>query len=170
MGLRLKEQKGPRHAPHSWSQRSGDLTQEPSRLPGLEWVGQTPSSPLPLLLNGPSRLPLQISWPSTYAPRTHVAWRGLWRGVTDLGAQQAPQARVGQVITLRSSPALPRESLPPASPDLPSHRDTNLVWPPLLLPPQSPYVLPVHSGVSPVSLGIRVPHQRPADALAVGRC
>ena len=45
-----------------------------------------------------------------------------------------PPARVGQVIALCSSPALPRESLPPASPDLPSLRDAGLVWPPLLLP------------------------------------
>ena len=61
VGLRLKEQKGPRRAPHPWSQRAGDLTWEHSRLPGLEWAGQTPSSPLPLLLEGPSRLPLLTS-------------------------------------------------------------------------------------------------------------
>ena len=46
VGLRLKEQKGPRFAPHLWCQRIGDLTWEPSRLTGLEWTGQTPSSPL----------------------------------------------------------------------------------------------------------------------------
>ena len=65
VGLRLKEQKGPRCAPHPWSQRAGDLTWEPSRLPGLEWAGQTPSSPLLLLQSGvwegPSHLPLLIS-------------------------------------------------------------------------------------------------------------
>ena len=38
LGLRLKEQKGPRCAPYPWSQRAGDLIMEPSRLPGLEWV------------------------------------------------------------------------------------------------------------------------------------
>ena len=61
MELRLKEQKGPRRAPHPWSQRAGDLTWEPSRLPGLEWAGQMPSAPLPLLPEGPSHLPLLMS-------------------------------------------------------------------------------------------------------------
>ena len=42
VGLRLKEQKGPRRAPHPWSQRAGDLTWDPSRLPGLKWVGKRP--------------------------------------------------------------------------------------------------------------------------------
>ena len=36
VGLRLKEQKGPRRAPHPCSQRAGDLTWEPSRLSGLK--------------------------------------------------------------------------------------------------------------------------------------
>ena len=49
VGLRLKEQKRSRHAPHPWSQRAGDLTWEPSSLPGLKWVGQIPSAPLLLL-------------------------------------------------------------------------------------------------------------------------
>ena len=71
VGLRLKEQEGPRHALHPWSQRAGDLTWEPSRLPGLEWVGQTPSSSLLLLRSG--RTPLTcLSWsprPPSYAPK-----------------------------------------------------------------------------------------------------
>ena len=45
-GLGSVEQKGPRRALHSWSQRAGDLTWEPSRLPGLECAGQPPASPL----------------------------------------------------------------------------------------------------------------------------
>ena len=61
VGLRLQEQKGPRRAPHPWSQRAGDLTWEPSRLPGLEWAGRSPSVPLPFLPEGPSHLPLLIS-------------------------------------------------------------------------------------------------------------
>ena len=117
VGLRLKEQKGPRRDPHPWSQRAGDLTWEPSRLPGLEWAEQTPSSPL-------------FSYSS-----------GLGSG----------------------------GPLPPASPDLPGLRGAALVWSPLLLPPRSLYVLPVHSGVPPVSLEVRVPHQWPAGALVVGR-
>ena len=50
MGFKLKEQKAPRRAPHLWSQRVGDLTCEPSSLPGLEWAWQMPFSPLLLLL------------------------------------------------------------------------------------------------------------------------
>ena len=73
VGLRLKEQKGPRHAPHPWSQRAGDLTWEPSRLPGFEWVGQTSSSPLWLLWSGVweglSHLPLLISPASLLCPQ-----------------------------------------------------------------------------------------------------
>ena len=88
---------------------------------------------------------------------------------TGLGAQQAPKAQVGRAIALCSSPALLRESLPPASPDLAGLRGIDPVWPPLLLPPQSPYILPVHFGAPPVSLGVRVPHQRPSGTLAVGR-
>ena len=64
----LKEQKGPRHA-----QRAGDLTWEPSRLPGLKWVGQMPSSPLLHLRSGiwegPSHLPLLISLASLLCPQ-----------------------------------------------------------------------------------------------------
>ena len=168
--LRLKEQKGPRCAPHPWSQRARDLTWEPSRLPGLEWAGQSPSAPLPLLPDGSSHLPLLIS-PGLppMPPGTHVAWRGLWRRGYQLGSSAGSPAPVGQVIALRSSPASPGEFLPPASPDLPGLRGAIPVWPPLLLPFQSPYLLPVHFGVPPVSLGIRVPHQRPAGALVVGR-
>ena len=289
MGLRLKEQKGPRHSPQSWSQRAGDLTREPSSLPGLKWVGQMPSTPAPLVwgLGGPLP-PASPDLPSLppMPPRTHTAWRGFGGQGTGLEAQQAPipewvgqspsaphpllldgpshlflmtspasllcpqdpcglegaldcrgpawelsrlpgpqwagqspstplllfpqgpshlpllffprppsyapkdpcgldgaleqgnrlgssagcQAPVGQVITLCSSPTLPRESLPPASPDLPSLRGADLVWLPVLLSPQSPYVLPVHSGVPPISLGIRVPQQWLAGALVVGRC
>ena len=59
--------------------------------------------------------------------------------------------------------------LPPASPDLSCLRDADLVWSPLLLPPQSPCILLVHFGVSPDSLGVRVSPQRPAGTVAVGR-
>ena len=82
VGLRLKEQEGSRRAPHPWSQRTGDLTWEPSRLPGLEYIGQTPSPPLlscSSSLGGPlppasPDLPSLLPMP----PRTHTAWRGLW--------------------------------------------------------------------------------------------
>ena len=68
-GLGSTEQKGPRHAPHPWSQRVGDLIWEPSRLPGLEWVGQTPSSPLQLVQDGSSHLSLLISPASLLRPQ-----------------------------------------------------------------------------------------------------
>ena len=87
VGLRLKEQKGPRRASHPWSQRAGDLTWEPSRLPGLKWAGHTPSSPLLFLRSGawegPSRLPLLISWASFLCPQDQCGWGwgkgGPWR-------------------------------------------------------------------------------------------
>ena len=75
-GVRLKEQKGPRHSPHPWSRREGDLTWEPSRLPGLEWAGQMPSSPLLLLPEGPSHLPLLISPASLLYPQDQCGQGG----------------------------------------------------------------------------------------------
>ena len=71
-----------------------------------------------------------------------------------LGAQQASWARVGGANALRSSPAPPAPRggpLLPASPDLPDLRGSEPVRPPLLLPAQSPHVLPVCLGVPPVS-------------------
>ena len=229
MELRLKEQKGPRHAPHPWSQRAGDLTWEPSRLLGSSGQGKRP--PLLSCSSGmvePLRPPLLISPASLVCSQGPMRPGGVFRAQgTGLGAQQAlhdrvgraiallssstppggpllpaspdlpdpllcPQdphvldgalergvpvwelnrlpARVGQAIALRSSPALPGESLPLASLDLPSFRGADPVWPPLLLPSQSPYVLLVHLGVPPISLGVRVPHQRPGGALVAGRC
>ena len=61
VGLRLNGTEGARRAPQPWSQRVGDITCEPSRLPGFEWVGKTPSSPPLLLPEGPSHLPLLLS-------------------------------------------------------------------------------------------------------------
>ena len=94
VGLRLKEQKGSRRAPPPLVAEGRDLTWEPSRLPGLQWVGQTPSAPL--FPEGPSHLPLLFSpRPPSYAPRTSVA-RGMGghggQG-TSLGTQQAPQPK-----------------------------------------------------------------------------
>ena len=96
----------------------------------------------------PSLLPLLITPASSYARRTHVAWMGFWSGEKQLGSSAGSPARVGQSIALCSSPALPGESFLPASPDLPGLKGADPVWPPLLLPPQPSYVLPVHSGVS----------------------
>ena len=160
--------------------------------PGLRGHGTSPGSPAgflglsgwgkrPPLLScssglGSGRAPpacLSLSpWPPSYAPRTHVAWRGEegpWRVGDQPRSSAGSPARVGQAIALHSSPTLPGESLPPASPDLSGLRGTYLVWPPLLLPLRSPYVLLVHSGVPPISLVVRDPHQRPAGTLVVGR-
>ena len=75
----------------------------------------------------------------------------------------------GKCPPLLSCSSGPRGSLPPASPDLPGLRGTDPVWPPLLLPSQSPHILPVHLEVPPISLGVRVPHQWPAGTLVVER-
>ena len=49
--------------------------------------------------------PTWLSWslrPSSFVPRTHTAWMGLWKGVTSLGAQQVPQPEWA-----RRSPSIP---------------------------------------------------------------
>ena len=130
----------------------------------------------PLLLTHSSGGPLPLAshvLPSAsfLCPPGHM-WPG-WcfgGGGTGLGAQQAPRARVGGAIALRCSPALPGDSLPPASPDLPSLRGAHLVWPPLLLPPSVPLCPTGSLWGSSCLLWVRVPHQRLAAALVVGRC
>ena len=126
-GLRLREQKGPRCAPHPWSQMAGALTWEPSKLSGPEWAGQLPSAPLPLLLGGSSHLPLLISPASLLCPQHSHSLNGALEGGYRLGSSAGSPARVGQAIALRSSPTLPGESLLPASPDLPGLRGINPV-------------------------------------------
>ena len=56
---------------------------------------------------------------------------------------------------------------PPSQPPL---RGAGSVWPPLLLSPHSPHILPSRSAVPPISLGVEVPHQHMAGTLVVGRC
>ena len=80
-------------------------------------------------------LPLLISLASLLCPQDPRGLDGpLWQGYW-LGSSAASPARVGQAIALHSSPALPGEPLPPASPDLPGLRGADPVWFPLLLPP-----------------------------------
>ena len=145
VGLRLKEQKGPRRAPHPHL-RAADLTWEPSRLPGLEWAVQTPSSPLLLLLDGPSRLP-----PGPTRPGWGFGWEG-----SGLGAQQAPLPEWA-----RRSPSAPLRLFLESPSHLPLLISLGsgvlILSAPLLLPPWSPYILLVHFGVPPISLGVRVP-------------
>ena len=99
--------------------RGGDLTWDPSRLPGLEWVGQMPSAPLPLFPVVSSHLPLLISLASLLCSQG-LMWPGGGFGGqgTSLGTQQTPQAQVCGAVALHSSPTLSRGPLMPVSPDL----------------------------------------------------
>ena len=119
-GLGSRNRRGPGLPPSPVSEGRGPHLGA-SRLPGLERAGQTPSSPLLLLQSGvwegPSHLPPLISPASLLCPQGPM-WPG-GQGI-GLGAQQAPLARVGGAIALRSSPAPPGWPLPPATPDLPS--------------------------------------------------
>ena len=110
VGLRLRQQKEPRGSPYPWSQRAGDLTWEPSRLPGLEWVGKRPSSPLLLLQSGrpPPTCLSQSPWSPSYAPRTHMAWMGLWSAGHWPGSSAGSAAQVGRAIASCFSSTLPR--------------------------------------------------------------
>ena len=99
-------------------------------------------------------------------------WRGWgfgWGG-SGLGAEQPPLPEQA-----RQSPSAPL----PLFPESPSHLPLliSLASGALILsglhfssPTQSPYVLPVHFGVPPVSLGVRVPHQQLVGTVVVGRC
>ena len=120
------------------------------------WLLPPASSDLPSL---PPMPPVSV-WPGG------GQWGGLGGQGTGLGAQQAPQARVGGANALRSSPAPP--TCLSWSPWPQRHWSClDSTSPP---PPQSPHILPVHLGVPPVSLGVRVPQQQLAGALVVGRC
>ena len=173
VGLRLKKQKGHRRAlPAPVSEARGPhLGVQQASWARVGGANALLSSTAPLVWGPGGHLPpASPDLPEPMPPRTHTAWRGLWRAGDQLRSSAGSPARVGQAITLRSSPALPGESLPPASPDLPRLRGTDPVWPPLLLPSQSPYILPVPSGVPSISLGVRVPHQQLAVTLVVGKC
>ena len=138
--------------------------------PGFRRQGTSPGSPAgflgssgqgkrPCLLSCSSHLPLLFSpRPPSYAPGTNAAaGRGVLEGRGPAWELSRLPGRVGGAITLCSSPAPPGGPLPPASPDLPGLSNADPVWPPLLLPTQYPHVLPVHLGVPPVFLGVRVP-------------
>ena len=89
---------------------------ELSRLLQPKWAGQTPSSPLLLLhLVGPLP-PASPDLPGLppMPPSTHAAWRGLCRGHTGLGAQQAPWPK-----WTRQSPSVPLPLLPEGPSRLP---------------------------------------------------
>ena len=166
-GLGSRNRRGPGVPPTPGLRGQGTSPGSPAAFLGSSGGRQTPSSPLLLLQSGRAP-PAYLSCPPqppSYARWTHAAWRGLWRAGHRPGSSAGSLARVGGAITLLSSSAPPGWLLPLASPDLPGLRGTEPVWPPLFLPPQCPYFLPVHFGVPPVSLGIRVPHQRPTYSL-----
>ena len=71
--------------PQGPTQPGGDLegrgsTWELSRLPGPEWAGQLPSAPHPLLLEGPSHLPLLVSPASFLCPQDPCGLDGALEG------------------------------------------------------------------------------------------
>ena len=94
---------GPRRAPHPWSQRVGDSPGSPAGFLGLSGWGIHP-----LFLSSSSHLPLLISPASpSMSPRTHVAWRGIWRAGDWPGSSAASPARVGQVMPSTPLPLFP---------------------------------------------------------------
>ena len=171
-GLGSRNRRGPDVSPTLVSEGGGPHlgAQQASwaRVGGANALHSSPAPPVP---QGPSHLPLLFSPQPPYDPKTNASGGSgdLGGQGTGLGAQQAPRARMDGANALRFSPTLPEGPLLPASPDLPGLRGTDPVWSPLLLPPLSPHILPVHLGVPPISLGIRVPHQQPAGTLVVGR-
>ena len=127
------------------------------------------SSPALPIWEGPSRLPLQFSpQPPSYAPKDPGDLDGaLEVGVPawELSSLLCPSGPgYGPLLLSGSCPRVPPACLliSPAS-GVPILSGLHFS------PTQSPCVLPVHLGVPPLSLGVRVPHQWPAGALVVGR-
>ena len=132
-----------------------------------------PSTPLLLLLEGPSHLTLLFSpQPPSCAPRTNVA--GGRRGPCRAGDQPGRSAgSLGPSGRGKCPPLLSCSSrmAPPTCLSLsPRPQGCRSCLASTSPPPSVPHVLPVHLGVPPVSLGVRVPHQRPAGILILGRC
>ena len=82
---------------------------------------------------------------------------GAWRAGDRPGSSADALGLSGLGNHPLSSPASPTGPLPPASPDLPSPRGAHLVWPPLLLPPRSPYLLQFTLGFLPSPWGSESP-------------
>ena len=118
MGLRLKEQKGSRHAPPPLVSegRGPPLGAQQASWARVGWANALLSSPAPPVWEGPSPMPLLISPASLLWPQGPTRPGGGFGGQgTSLGAQQAPHAQVGGAVALHSSPAPPGGPLPPAS-------------------------------------------------------
>ena len=137
------KQKGPWRTSRLWSERAGDPTWEPSRLPGPEWVGQVPSAPslAPLVLEGPSYLPL-LFCPGLppMSPGPMQPGGGLWGyRIWPRAGQTSPADWAGEILGM----------LPPD----PSPRGSLQVWehlPPLSHPSAAPVLSGLHFS-SPLS-------------------
>ena len=81
-GLGSRNRRGPGVPPHPWSHRAEDLTWERSRLSGLEWAEQSPSSLLLLLQSGrgPPTCLSWSPWPPSCAPKDPCALKGALEG------------------------------------------------------------------------------------------
>ena len=133
--------------PASWAQVGGANTLYSSHAPpGWPLLPVYPDLPgLPPMPPGPT-------WPE---------W-GFGGGYL-LGSSAGSPAQVGETITLCSSPTLLRESLTPASPELPCLTGADPVWPPLSSPP-----VPLRLTSSLWGSSHLLGHQSPPAA--AGRC
>ena len=132
------------------------------------------SAPLPLLPVAPPTCLSCSLLASLLCPQDQPSPEGTSEGVGPgpRARQTSPADWAGKKLG-----ALPPDLSPPRvppgmgtpPPSQPPLRGTGPVQPPLLLPPQSPYILLVPLGVLPISLGVGVPHHRPAATLVVGR-
>ena len=117
------------------------------------------SSPAPPVWEGPWAPPTFLSWspwPPSYAPKDPCSLEGGLEGrgsAWELSSLPGPNGPGNHPLLLSCS----SQRVPPTCLSWsPWPQDANPVWPPLLLSPQSPYILLVHFGVPPISLGIRV--------------
>ena len=167
-GLGSRSRRGPGVAPTPGLRGRGTSPGSPAGFMGSSGRGKCP----PLLScssgpEGPSRLPLLTSPASLLCPQGPTQPGGGFGGQgIGLGAQQAPVPK--WEIALRSSPTPPRGSLPPASlislvSGAPILSGLHFSYPSV---PPRPTSSP---GGSSHLLGVRLPHQRPAGALVVGK-
>ena len=148
-GLGSTEQKGPRCAPYAWSQRAGDFTWEPSRLPGLSGWGKcppllscssSPGGPLPPASPDLPSLPPMPPGPMRPGLVGSLEGRGsaweLSRVTVPKWTGQSPSAPL--LLLLEGPSCLPLLISPASGAPILSGLH-------FLFPPQSPHVLPVGS-------------------------
>ena len=178
-GLGSTEQKGPRVPPACGLRGRGTPPGNAAGFLGSSW-GQGPnalhSSSCSSGLGGPLPLDLLVLSYALLPPMPpRPTWpRGdLWGHRTQPKSQAHSPGWLGRGNAGHAPPRSVPLRVPPGvgtpPPFQPPFRGAGPVRPPLFLPLQYPYVLPVHLGFHPVSLGVRIPHQHPAGALVVGR-